>query len=174
MSFQHGIIVVQSLNCVRLFVTPWTATCQASLSFTTSQNLFKFLFILTISSSAALSSFFLQSFPTSGSFLMSRLFTSGGQSIGASALASVLPMNTQGWFLLGLTGLISLLSRGLKTVFSSTTIKKHQFFSTQPSLWVLKVRILEWFVIPSSKGLCFVRTLLYVPSIFGDPAQYGS
>ena len=76
-----------------------------------------------------------QSFPASGSFPMSQLFTSGGQSIGASASASVLPMNIQGWFPLGLTGLISLLSKGLSRIFSSTTVRKHQFFSTQPSLW---------------------------------------
>ena len=75
---------------------------------------------LTISSSAALFSFCLQSFPASGSFPMSRVFTSGGQNIGASASASVLPMNIQGWFPLGLTGLISLLSKGLSRVFSST------------------------------------------------------
>ena len=73
-----------------------------------------------------------QPFPASGSFLMSRLFASGGQSIGASA--SVLPMNIQGWFPLGLTGLI-LQSSGLWGVFSSTTIQKHQFFSAWPSLW---------------------------------------
>ena len=77
----------------------------------------------------------LQSFPASGSFLMSQLFASGGQSIGASALASVLPMNIQGWFHLGLTGWISLLSKGLSRVFSDTTVQKHQFFSTQFSWW---------------------------------------
>ena len=76
-----------------------------------------------------------QSLPASGSFLISWLFTSGGQSIRASASLSVLPMNTQGWFPLGLTGLISLQSKGLSRVFSSTVIKKHWFFSTQPSLW---------------------------------------
>ena len=76
-----------------------------------------------------------QSFPTSGSFPISWLFASGGQSIGASALASVLPMNIQGWFLLGLNDLISLQSQGLLRVFCSTTIQKHRFFSTQPSLW---------------------------------------
>ena len=68
-------------------------------------------------------------------FPMSRLFTSGGQIIGASASASVLPMNIQGWFPLGLTGLISLLSKGFSRLFSSTTVQKHQFFGTQPSLW---------------------------------------
>ena len=90
---------------------------------------------LTISSSAALLSFCLQSFPASGSFPMSWLFTSGGQSIGASASVSVLPMNIQDWFPLGLTGLISLSSKGLSGVFSSTTVQKHQFFSVQLSLW---------------------------------------
>ena len=75
----------------------------------------------------------LQSFPASESFPMSRLFTSGGRSIGASASTSVFIMNIQGCFPLGLTGLISLLSKGLSTVFSSTTVQKHQFFGTQPS-----------------------------------------
>ena len=68
-------------------------------------------------------------------FTMSWLFTSGGQSIGASASASVLPMSIQGWFPLGLTGLISLLSKELSRVFSNTTVQKHQFFGAQPSLW---------------------------------------
>ena len=76
-----------------------------------------------------------QSFPASGSFPMSRLFTASGQSIGASASASVLPMSIQGWFPLGLTGLIFLLSKWLSRVFSSTTVWRHQFFSSQPSLW---------------------------------------
>ena len=76
----------------------------------------------------------LQSFPASGSFQMSGFFTSSGQSIGVSGSASVLPMNIQDWFPLRLTGWISLQSRGLSRVFSNTTIQKHQFFSTQPSL----------------------------------------
>ena len=74
-----------------------------------------------------------QSFPTSGSFPMSQLLTSGDQRIGASIF--VLPMNIQGWFPLGLTGLISLLFRELSRVFSSTWVQKHQFFGAQPSLW---------------------------------------
>ena len=89
---------------------------------------------LTISSSAATFSFCLQSFTASRSFPVSQLFTSGSQSIGASALASVLPMNIQGWFPLGLTGLNSLQSKRLSRVFSSTTVQKHQFFGAQPSL----------------------------------------
>ena len=88
----------------------------------------------TVSSSVAPVSCYLQPFPTSGSFLMSWFFASGDPSIGASALASVLPMNIQGWFPLGLTGLI-LQSKGLPKVFSSTTDQKHQFFGTQLSLW---------------------------------------
>ena len=74
-----------------------------------------------------------QSFPASGSFLMSQFFTAGGQSIGASALASVFPMNIQDWFPLGWTGWISLQSKGLSRVFSNITVQKHQFFSAQPS-----------------------------------------
>ena len=90
---------------------------------------------LTASSSASSFSFCLQSFPASGSFPMSWLFASGGHSIGASASASVLPMHIQGWFPLGLTGLISLQSKGLLRAFSSTTIQNHQFFGRQLSLW---------------------------------------
>ena len=114
--------------------TPWTAACQASLSITNSWSLLKLISIESVMPSnhpilcCPLSSC-LQSFPATGSFLMSRLFASGGQSTGASA--SVLPMTIQGWFPLELTGLISLLSKGLSRVFSSTTIWKHQSFSTQ-------------------------------------------
>ena len=74
-----------------------------------------------------------QSLPTSESFLMSQLFISGGQSIGVSASASFLTMNTQDWFPLGWTGWISLQFKGLSRVFSNTTVQKHQFFSAQPS-----------------------------------------
>ena len=76
-----------------------------------------------------------QSFPASGSFQMSQLFTSGGQSIGVSALISVLPMNTQDWSPLGRTGWISLKSKELSRVFSNATVQKHQFFGTQLCLW---------------------------------------
>ena len=76
-----------------------------------------------------------QSFPASQSFLMSQLFASGGQSIGASASASVLPMNIQDWSPLGLTGWILSQSKGLSRIFSRTIVWKHQFFSTQLSLW---------------------------------------
>ena len=87
----------------------------------------------TISSSVVSFSSCPQSFPASGSFPVSQLFASGGQSIGVSASTSVLPMNTQDWSPLGWTGWISLQSKGLSRVFSNTTVKKHQFFGTQLS-----------------------------------------
>ena len=95
----------------------------------------------TISSSVDPFSSCPQSFPASGSFPMSQLFTSGGQSIGASALASVHARNIQGWFPLGWTGLISLLSKGFSRVFSNTTVQRHQLFSTLPHIctWLLSL-----------------------------------
>ena len=106
--------------------------------FTISCSLLKFMSIEswchpTVSSSVAPFSSCPQSFPAPGAFPMSQLLSSQGQSIGASALASVLPMNTQGWFPLGLTGLISLQCKGLSRVFSSTTVRKYQFFGTSLS-----------------------------------------
>ena len=89
----------------------------------------------TISSSVIPFSSRLQSCPVSGSFPVSQFFTSGGQSIGASAAASVLPMNILEWFPVGLTGLISLQSKGLSRVFSNITVQKHKFFGAQLSLW---------------------------------------
>ena len=89
----------------------------------------------TISSSVVPFSSCPQSLPALESFPMSQLFTWGGQSIGVSALASFLPMNTQDWSPLEWTGWISLQSKGLSRVFSNTTVQKHQFFSAQPSLW---------------------------------------
>ena len=137
------VVVLQSLSCAWLFATPWTAALQASLSFTISWSLLKTHVHWVddaIQPSLSLSS------PPSFVFSLSQhqglfhwkdlqLFTSCGQSIGASASASVLPMNIQDWILLGLIGLISLLSKRLSNVFFSTTIWKHQFFSAQPSLW---------------------------------------
>ena len=136
------VVVVQLFSHVQLFAFPWTAAHQAFLSFTISWSLLKLMYINqwchpTISSSVVLFSPCLQSFPSSGCFPMSWLFASGDQSTGASALASVLPMKIQSWFPLGLTGLISLQSKGFSRVFSSTTIPNHQFFSTQPFFMVL-------------------------------------
>ena len=123
----------------RLFVIPWTAAHQVSLSFTVSLSLLKLLSIESLMPSNHLilccpflllpSIFSIRVF-----FPMSHLFTSGGQSIGASASASVFPVDIQNWFLLGLTSLISLLPKGLSRLFSSTTVQKHQFFSAQCSL----------------------------------------
>ena len=131
---------VQSFSCVWHFVTPWTAACQASLSITNSQSLLKLLSSeLEMPSNHLILCHFLlllpSIFPASGSFPMSQFFATGGRSIGVSASASVFPMNIQDWFPLGLTGWISLLSKGLSRAFSSTTVQKHQFFGTQLSLW---------------------------------------
>ena len=138
------VVVVQLLSHVWLSVTPRTVAHQASLSFTISWNLLKLMSIKSVMLCnhlilchllSTLFSSCLQSFPASGSFPVSQLLASGTQSIGASASASVLPMSIQSWFPSGLTGLISLQSKGLSRVFSSTTIQKHQLFGIQPSSW---------------------------------------
>ena len=130
----------QSLSRVRLFVTPWTATThQPFLSITNSRSFLKLRSIELVMPSSHLILFLLfssclQFLPASRPFQMSQLFTSGGQSIGVSA--SVLPTNIQEWFPLGLTGWISLQSKGLSRVFSNTTVQKHQFFGAQLSLYI--------------------------------------
>ena len=128
---------VQPLSRVRLFVIPWTAARQASLSFTTSRSLLKIMSIELVMPSNHLIlcrpfSSCLWSFPALGSFVTSQLFSSGGQIIDASAL--VPPMNIQDDFPLGWTDLI-LQSKGVSRVFSNTTVQNHQFFGTQPFLW---------------------------------------
>ena len=111
------------LSCVQLFATPWATVRQDSLSITSSRSLLKFMSIKSEKPSNHLIlvpfSSCRQSFPASGSLLRSQSFASGGQSIGASASASVLPMTIQNCFPLGLTGLISLQSKGLSRVFSN-------------------------------------------------------
>ena len=137
----HALAKVQCnsvLSHFWFFVTPWTAVCQASCPSPTPRVYSNSCPSShwshpTISSSVIPFSSHLQSFPGSGSFPMSQFFPSGGQSIGASALASVLPVNIQDWFPLGWTCWISLQSKGLSRVFSSTTVQKHQFFCTQLS-----------------------------------------
>ena len=129
-------------------MNPWTTACQAPLSSAVSWNLFKFMSTeSTVSSSAAHLSFCLQSLPASESFPMRWLFTSSGQ------------------FPSGLTGLISLLSKGLSRVFSSTTVQKHQFFGAQPSLWS-NSHIYTWLLektcidaLLSSKWCLYFKTL---------------
>ena len=133
--------VVQSLSHVQLFATPWTIAHQASRSFTISWSSLKLMSVESVMPSNHLIFCHPLLFPAFklsqnqrkiffflGFFLMSQLFAWGSQSIGASASASVLPMNIQGLFPLELTGLISLLSKGLSRVFSNTTVWKHRFF----------------------------------------------
>ena len=129
---------VQSLSCFWLFATPWTAFTRlpylspipGAYSNSCPQNQWRHP---TISSSIIHFSSHFQSFLASGSFQMSLLFASGGQSIGVSASKSVLPMNTHDWSPLGWTGWSSSQSKGLSRVFSNTTVQKHQFFSGQLS-----------------------------------------
>ena len=166
------VVIVQLPGRVQLFVTPWTAVHQASLSFTISWSLCKLMFTWvgwnqwchpTISSSATPFSFCLQSFPGSGSFPMSQLLTSSGQSIGASASASVLLMNIRGWFPLGLVGLISAVQGTLKSLLQHHNLKasilwcsaffmvqiSHSYMTTPGRLvfnWIM------WLVFLSSPG----------------------
>ena len=137
--FKFQFSSVQSLIRVQLFVTPWIAARQASLSITNSRVYPNSCPSSrwchpAISSSVVPFSSCPQSFPASGYFQMSQLFAWGGQSIGVSASTSVLPMNTQDWSPLGWTGWISLQSKGLARVFSNTTVQKHQFLCTHLSL----------------------------------------
>ena len=130
---------VQELSCVWLFATPWTAAHQTSLSITNSRSLLKLMSTESVRPSnhliLCLPLFLLPSiFPSIRVFFpVSWLFASGGQSIGASALASFLPKNTQGWSPSEWTSWISLQSKGLSGVFSNTTVQRHQFFGTQLS-----------------------------------------
>ena len=125
---------------VQLFATPWTAAHQATCSSPThgacSNSCPSSWWCHPTILSSAVPFSCLQSFPASGSFPMNQFSASSGQSIGASASASVLPMNTQDWFPLGLTDLISLQSKGLSRVFSNTTVQKHQFFWHSPFFMV--------------------------------------
>ena len=134
----------------------------------------------TISSSVTPFSSCPQSFPASGSFLMSQFFISGGQNIGVSPSASVLPMNIQDLFPLGLTDLISLQSKGLSSVFSSITTRKYQFFGAQPSLWSnshIPTWLLEkpklWLYGPVSAKwcLCFLIPCLGLSQLFFQGAR---
>ena len=144
---------VQSFSHVQCFATSWTAACQTSLSIINSKSLLRFMSIESrmpsnrIMPCCPLFSC-LHSFPALGTFQISQFFTSDGQSFGVSASTSVLPVNIPDWFPLGLTGLISLPSKGLSRVFSNTTVQKHQFFGAQPSsqsnshihTWLLETR----------------------------------
>ena len=127
-----------SLRGVWLFATPWTAACQASLSITNSQSLLKLMSIKQVMPSSHLilryPLLLLPSiFPSIRVFSNKSSLPIRWSNSGASASASALPMNIQDWFPLGLTGWISLQSKGLSRIFSNTTVQKHQFFSIQPS-----------------------------------------
>ena len=129
-------LVVQWLGCVWVFASSWTEACLDSLCFTISWSLLKLISIELVVPFNHLTlchpPLHLPSiFPSIRVFPMSWLLTSGDQNIGTSALASILPKNSQGWVPLGLTSLICWLSKGLSRVFSSITGWKHQFFSTQ-------------------------------------------
>ena len=131
-------VVVQLVSHDQLFATSWTAAHQASLSFN-SWTLLKLMSVESVMPSNHLILccpllLLLQSFPVSASFPVNQFFVSGDHSVGVSASASVLPMNTRDWSPLGWTGWTSLQSKGLSRVFSNTTVQKHQFFSAQLSL----------------------------------------
>ena len=135
-----SLFVVHLLSPVQLFMNLWTVASQASVSFTTSQSLFNLISVVLMMPSNHLilchPLLFLSSiFPSIGVFSNKSALHIRWQNTGVSASASVLPMNIQIWFPLELTGLISLQSKGLSRFFSSITIQKHLFFSTQPSLW---------------------------------------
>ena len=141
---------VQSLSLVRPFVTPWIAAHQASLSITSQLLELAQIHVHwvgdAIQPSHPLSPLSLPAFSLSqhqGLFPRCQFSPSGGQWMGVSASASVLPMNVQDWFTLGWTGWISLQSKGLSRVFFNTTFQKHQFFGAQPSLW-FNSHILSW------------------------------
>ena len=158
------VVVVESLSLVWFFATPWTSARQASLSFTISQSLLKLMSIDAIqpsSSSVVPFSSCPQSFPASGSFPMSRLFASGGQSIGASASASVLPMNIQGWCPLGLTGLISLKSKECSESLSNFSYG-----------WVFSINVyLEGCVIFFFSGTCNLLSLWCCPQVLWNDSM---
>ena len=141
-SFYYIFVVVHCsvAHCVRIFATPWTAARQASLSFTSSQSLPKPMSIKLVMPSNHLSLCFplllLPSiFPSIRVFSNESALHIRWPKYWVSASTSVLPMNTQDWSPLGWTGWISLQSKGLSTVFSNTTVQKHQFSCTQLSLW---------------------------------------
>ena len=166
--------VVQSQSCVQLFTTPWTTALQDSLSLIITQSLPKFMSNESVISSNHLILCYplllLPSiFPSIGVFSNESAVHIGGQSIGASASAAILPKSIQGWFPLRLTSLISLLSNRLSRVFSSTTVRKHQFFSALVSLlsschiciWPLE-RPEPWLygLLSANRYLCFLTHCL--------------
>ena len=138
--FSFPKVVVQLLSCVRLFKTPWTAAHQTSLSLPISQSLLKLMSVESMMSSKHLilccpHRLLPSIFPLIRVFSNESVLRIRRLKYWSFNLTSVLPMNVQGWFPLGLTGLKSFLSKGPSRVFSNATVEKHQFFSAQPSLW---------------------------------------
>ena len=173
----HGLLLY-SHSVMSDSVTPWTEAHQASWSSTTSWSLLKLM--CTVDDAIQPCHPLLSPSPPGLNlsqhqfFPVSQLFTSGGQSIGLSASTLVLPMNIQGWFPLGLTGLISLLSKGLARVFSRAAVQKLQFFSAQPSLWSnfnIQTRLLEkpyiWLygLLSARRCFCFLIHCLKLQSL---------
>ena len=149
----RAISSVQSLSHIQIFVTPQTAAQQAFLSITNSWSLLKPCPLsrwchTTISSTVISFSSCPQSFPASGSFQMSQFFISGGQTIGVSASASVLPMTIQDWLPLGWTGLISLLSKGLSRVFSNKNSLPTDQGSPTTAIIYVKTCVMETCIMP--------------------------
>ena len=160
---------VQLLSRVQLFATPWVAACQDSPSITNSQSLFKHMFIESVMLSNHLilchPLLFLPSiFLNNRVFSNESVFTSGGQSTGVSASASLLPMNTQNSSPLGWTGWISLQSKGLSRVFSNTTVQKHQFFTTQLSFLIDHIKAHFRYIIGKHffSNLCCLFTFIVI------------
>ena len=135
--YKYQFSSVQSLSCVRLFVTPWITAHQVSLSITNSRSSLRLTFIKSVMPSSHLilcrPLLLLPPMPPSVR-VMSQFFAWGGQSTRVSASTSILPMNTQDWSPLGWTGWISLQSKGLSRVFSNTTVQKYQFLGAELSL----------------------------------------
>ena len=171
---------VQSLSNVWLFAIPWTAACQASLSITDSGSLLKLMSIesvmdisSTISSSVVPFASRLQSFPASGSFQMSQFFALRGQTIGTWASPSVLPMNIQDWFPLGLIAWISLQPKGLSRIFSNTTVQKCQFFSALCSAFFI-IQLLHPYI-ATGKTIALTRWTFVdkvISLVFNMPSRF--
>ena len=170
--FKHWFSSIQSLSHVQLFVTPWTAARQASLSITNSRSLPKPMSTESVMSSNHLILCFpLLLLPSIFSSIRvfsdvkSQLFASGGQSIGVSASTSVLAMNTQDWSSLGWTGWISLQSKGLSRVFSNTTVQKQQFLrSPKFNLFYHPTQLVYWQVLSTQLPKCYLQSIHFFPS----------
>ena len=177
-------VVVQSLSCVQLFATPWPVACQASLSFTVSWSLLRRMLIESMMPSSHL--IFSCLLPLPSILPRIRVFFQQLGSLHPVAKVLELQFSTRpsneysGWFPLEITGLVSLLSKGLSRVFSSTTVQKHQFFSSQPSLWsnsCIHTWLLEkpqfwlYWLLLTKWCLCFLICCLSLSKVFFQEAS---